>query len=155
MHIWVTMAIIVVLDRITKIIVQSNLQLGDSIVVIPGFFHITYILNPGAAFGMLAGKTWFFNLTSIIVIGAILYFVSKVPRNYVAMRVCMGLIAGGALGNLYDRIFVGKVIDFLDFKVWSYIFNIADSALVVGSILLGFLIYKQPLDSEEKGIPNG
>ena len=150
MHIWITLILVVILDRITKVIVQGNLQLGESIGVIPGFFHITYILNPGAAFGMLAGKTWFFNMTSIVVIAAIFLFLQKIPREYIVMRICMGLIAGGALGNMYDRIVIGKVVDFLDFKVWSYIFNIADSALVVGSLLLAFLIYKQPLDSVEK-----
>ena len=110
-------------------------------------FHITYILNPGAAFGMLSGKTWFFVITTLIVLGGIFFFRNKVPKENKAMRVCMGLIAGGALGNLYDRIFIGQVIDFIDFralpKVWSYIFNIADSAIVIAAFLLVWLVYKE------------
>jgi len=148
LYIWFIIALIVILDRVSKIIVQNNMQIGESIGVIPGFFHITYILNSGAAFGMLSGKRWFFIIISLIVIGGIIFFLNKVPKEHRAIRFCMGLIGGGALGNMYDRIFIGQVVDFLDFRVWpevwSYIFNIADSSLVVGSILLAWLIYKQP-----------
>lgn len=142
MYIWVTIFMILVIDRISKLIIQANLDLGQSIPVIPGFFHITYILNPGAAFGMLQGKTWFFILTSIIVVAAILFFQYKIPKEEKLMRVCLGMIAGGAVGNLIDRILNGKVIDFLDFKVWAYIFNFADSMIVIGGIVLVFLIYR-------------
>lgn len=142
MYIWLTIVLVLAVDRISKIIVQNNLNLGESLEIIPGFFHLTYILNPGAAFGMLAGKTWFFVFTAVLVVGAIIYFQGKVPAQQSLIRICMGMIGGGALGNLYDRLFIGKVIDFLDFKVWSYIFNIADSMIVVGGFLLLFLIYK-------------
>lgn len=142
MYIWVTIFMILVIDRISKLIIQSNMDLGQSIPVIPGFFHITYILNPGAAFGMLQGKTWFFILTSILVVAAILFFQYKIPKQERLMRVCLGMIAGGAAGNLIDRLLSGKVIDFLDFKVWSYIFNFADSMIVIGGIILVFLIYR-------------
>lgn len=149
MHIWITLGLIVGLDRISKIIVQNNLQIGESIEVLPGILHITYILNPGAAFGMLSGKTWFFIITAFIVLGGMFFFLNKIPKQNKPMRLCMGLIGGGALGNLYDRIFIGQVIDFIDFralpKVWSYIFNIADSAIVIGCFLLIWLVYK---DSE-------
>lgn len=148
MHIWITLGLIVVLDRISKVIVQSNMQIGESIEVLPGFLNITYILNPGAAFGMLAGKTWFFVITSLLVLGGILFFLNKIPKEEKAIRICMGLIGGGAVGNLYDRIFIGKVVDFIDFRalpeLWAYIFNIADSAVVIGGFLLIWFIYKQP-----------
>lgn len=148
MHIWLTMVLIFAVDRVSKIIVQNNLDLGESLEVIPHFFHLTYILNPGAAFGMLAGQTWFFVFTALLVLGAILYFQRKVPADQRLTRICMGMIAGGALGNFYDRLFIGKVVDFLDFKVWSYIFNIADSMIVVGGFLLVFLIYKSEKSAE-------
>ena len=145
MYIWIVVAFVVIVDRISKVLIQNNFQLGESVAVIPGFFHITYILNPGAAFGMLPGKTWFFVITGfLVVLGmilALIYFQTKISKSQKLVRICMGMIAGGALGNLYDRIFIGKVIDFLDFKVWSYIFNFADSMIVVGGIALAILIY--------------
>lgn len=143
MHTWLTLVLVFALDRISKVIVQHNLNLAESLEVIPGFFHLTYILNPGAAFGMLAGKTWILILTALFVLGAIIYFQDKIPSDNRIIRICMGMIGGGALGNLYDRLFIGKVVDFLDFKIWSYIFNIADSMIVIGGILLIILIYKQ------------
>lgn len=149
MYIWLTVVLVVVVDRLTKMIVQQNMAIGESVKVIPGFFHVTYILNPGAAFGMLSGKKWFFVLTALLVLGAILYYQRLVSKDQRLMRVCMGMIGGGALGNLYDRLFVGKVIDFLDFKVWSYIFNIADSMIVVGGFLLVILIYKMEKRAKE------
>ena len=142
MRIWLTLAIVVALDRVSKVLVRNNLNLGESLEIIPGFFHLTYILNPGAAFGMLAGQKWFFISTAVLVLVVIAYFQNKVPPEQKWMRICMGMIAGGALGNVLDRLFIGKVVDFLDFKVWSYIFNIADSAIVIGGILLALLMYK-------------
>lgn len=150
MHIWLTLALVVVVDRVSKVLILNNLNMGESLAIIPGFFHLTYILNPGAAFGMLAGQKWFFMLTAVVVLGAIFYFQNKVPSEQRLMRICMGMIGGGALGNLYDRLFLGgKVVDFLDFKVWSYIFNIADSAIVVGGILLAWLVYKYEQKEEQ------
>ncbi|HHV63870.1 MAG TPA: signal peptidase II [Peptococcaceae bacterium] len=140
MQIWLTLAIVVLVDRISKFLIQTNMELGESLEIIPGFFHLTYIQNPGAAFGMLAGKNWLFVITAILALGAIFYFQAKVTDTL--MRICLGMVGGGALGNLYDRLFLGKVVDFLDFKVWSYIFNIADSMIVVGGFLLAFLIYR-------------
>lgn len=143
MYIWLTIVLVVVLDRISKLLVVNNLDIGESLEIIPGFFYLTYIRNPGAAFGMLAGKQWFFVLIAVIVMAAIIYFQRSISKELKAIRVCLGLIGGGALGNLIDRVFSGEVVDFLDFRVWSYIFNIADSAIVVGGFLLVLLIYKQ------------
>jgi len=142
LYIWIPLLAVVLIDRVSKIIVQNNINLGDSIVVIPHFFSITYILNPGAAFGILAGQTWLFIVIPILVLGAIFYFLKKVPADQRLLRVCLGMIGGGALGNLLDRLLFGRVIDFLDFKVWPYIFNFADSMIVVGGILLALVVYK-------------
>lgn len=142
MYIWLTTVLVVVLDRISKLLVVNNLDIGESLEVIPGFFYFTYIRNPGAAFGMLAGKQWFFVIIAFIVVTAIIYFQKSISKDLKAIRICLGLIGGGALGNLFDRLFIGEVVDFLDFRVWSYIFNIADSAIVVGGFLLILLIYK-------------
>lgn len=133
---------VLALDRLSKMIIQANLDLGQSIPVIPGFFDLTYILNSGAAFGMLQGKTGFFILTSLLVLGGIFFFQHRLPKEEKLMRICLGMIAGGAIGNLTDRLLTGKVIDFLDFKIWSYIFNVADSMIVVGGLILVYLIYR-------------
>lgn len=152
MYIWVTMTVVLFFDRVSKIIIQNNMTLGESVEIIPGFFHLTYILNPGAAFGMFSGKTWFFILTAILVLGLIIYYQRIISPQQKLIRICMGMIAGGALGNLYDRLFIGKVVDFLDFKVWSYIFNIADSMIVISGFLLAYLIYKESAKAEAETI---
>jgi len=141
-YIWLPFTVVVLLDRITKLLVLNNMNVGESIAVIQGFFHLTYILNPGAAFGILAGQRWFFVVVAVVVLGLIVYFQNKLPAEQKLLRVCMGMIAGGAIGNLLDRLFISKVIDFLDFKIWPYIFNVADSMIVVGGILMVILVYK-------------
>lgn len=150
LYTWVTLIVVLVLDRLSKWVVQSNMTLGESRVVIPGFFHLTYILNPGAAFGMLQGQKWVLVTVSVIVLAALFYFQRKVPQGQKLMRVSMGLIGGGALGNLWDRLLTGKVIDFLDFRVWSYIFNIADSMIVIGGILLIILLMRMKEDTNDE-----
>jgi lipoprotein signal peptidase len=152
LYTWVTLIVVLVLDRLSKWVVQSNMTLGESRVVIPGFFHLTYILNPGAAFGMLQGQKWVLVTVSVIVLAALFYFQRKVPQGQRLMRVSMGLIGGGALGNLWDRLLTGKVIDFLDFKVWSYIFNIADSMIVIGGILLIILLMRMKEDTNDESL---
>ncbi|WP_368294038.1 signal peptidase II [Dehalobacter sp. TBBPA1] len=150
LYTWVTLIIVLVLDRLSKWAVQSNMMLGESQAVIPGFFHLTYILNPGAAFGMLQGQKWALVTVSVIVLAALFYFQRKVPQRQKLMRVSMGLIGGGALGNLWDRLLTGKVIDFLDFRVWPYIFNIADSMIVIGGILLIILLMRMKEDTNDE-----
>lgn len=136
---------IVAADQLTKIYVHANFGLGETIAVIPNIFHITYVRNLGAAFGIFREfsetfRTAFF-LTmppmAMIVIAMMLRGVEDSDRWQVFS---LSLIFGGAMGNYIDRLRFGYVIDFLDFHyydVWSYpAFNIADSAIVVGVILL-------------------
>lgn len=110
-------------------------------IIIPKIFHITYILNPGAAFGLLAGRTWIFVVTAIVVFLAVIYAHLRLPKDARAIRLALGMIGGGALGNLYDRVVIGKVVDFLDFRIWPYIFNFADSMIVIGAGILILTIY--------------
>jgi len=126
------------------------MDVGESVAIIQGFFHLTFILNPGAAFGILAGQKWLLIVIAVIVLGIIVYFQHKLPTDQKLLRVCMGMIAGGAIGNLLDRLFISKVIDFLDFKVWPYVFNVADSMIVVGGILMVLLVYKLEKSAEQK-----
>jgi signal peptidase II len=142
-------ALIIALDRWTKIWVQHHLADGDEITIIPRYFYISHVLNPGAAFSLFSdsatpGRTrWlltaFSLLAAIIVFGLIL----KIGRRFTATNIALALILGGALGNVWDRIRYGVVTDFLEVFIrwghWSYHwpdFNIADSAIVCGGILV-------------------
>jgi signal peptidase II len=130
-------------DRAAKYWVRGHMEIGDSIPVIPGFFHLTYILNPGAAFGFLPEQSWFFAAVGFAALGALIIFRRQVMALPAAAGCCVGLIAGGAAGNLFDRLTIGEVVDFLDFRIWSYIFNLADSAIVVSGILLCFIVLRE------------
>lgn len=143
MLVWLTIAGIWIVDRVLKVLIQGNFNPGESVIVIPKVFHLTYVLNPGAAFGLMAGRTWIFILTAVVVLGGIIYTQFSVPREDWVTRLSLGMIGGGALGNLYDRVVLGKVVDYLDFQIWAFVFNFADSAIVVGVGLLLLKIYFQ------------
>lgn len=120
-----------VLDRVSKSVVQSRMALGESVPVLPGVFHLTYVRNPGAAFGLLPDRTAFFIAATVLVVALILWYAWRVGVPRRSVRLALGLQLGGALGNLVDRVAHGTVVDFLDFRVWP-VFNLADSAIVVG-----------------------
>ena len=128
---------IVILDQLTKIWIQSSMTLGMSIPVIKDVFHITYILNPGAAFGILENQQIFFIVVGVAIVAAAIYFYPSIRRENRWIRYGAALLMGGAVGNLIDRIQNGLVIDFFDFRIWP-VFNIADIAIVVG---VGCIIY--------------
>ena len=120
-------------DQLTKFWVQNSMLPRDSIPLIPGVFHLTYVQNTGAAFGFLRGKTLFFIVVAVLVLGFIIFLAPRLSREKPLLGLVFGLLLGGALGNLIDRIRFGYVIDFLDFRVWP-VFNIADMAIVVGFV---------------------
>lgn len=122
-------------DQLTKYWVQNSMLPRDSIPLIPGVFHLTYVQNTGAAFGFLRGKTLFFIVVAVLVLGFIIFLAPRLSREKPLLGLVFGLLLGGALGNLIDRIRFGYVIDFLDFRVWP-VFNIADMAIVVGVCFL-------------------
>jgi signal peptidase II len=135
---------VVVLDRWSKWLIETRLQLYDTVTVIPGFFNIVRSENPGVAFGILAdgsssGRTAILvglSLTAIAVLAVMLW---KIGRQDRWTTLGISLIFGGAIGNVYDRIIAGKVTDFLDFYAgnWHwYTFNLADSAICIGAALL-------------------
>jgi len=132
-----TAVIIVLLDQITKFIITKKIPLGKSIPIIPGIFSFTYFQNTGAGFGLFPGSTRLLIWFSIIVIGLILYFYESIPENKYT-QISIALILGGTFSNLIDRINLGYIIDFLDFKIWP-IFNIADTAITIG--VIGLIIY--------------
>lgn len=146
----------VVLDQLSKSYIVDTMRLHESIQVIPDFFSITYIRNPGAAFGLLASSSagfrmLFFALTSVgalILLSAILF---RLPKNDWLGQFSIAAILGGAVGNLLDRLRLGEVIDFLDFYVKGYhwpAFNVADSAISVGVF---FLVLHFAFEKQEAG----
>ena len=140
---WLTMIAVWGIDRLLKVWVQGQFIPNESIVVIPKFFHLTFVLNPGAAFGLFAGRTWIFIVTAVIVLIAVVIAQFRISREEKLIRLAFGMIGGGALGNLYDRVAIGRVVDYLDFQVWSYVFNFADSMIVIGVGLLLIEFYRQ------------
>ncbi len=132
---YILVAITLILDQGTKYLTQTYMYEGQSIPIIDGIFHLTYVLNPGAAFGILANKTTFFILVTLIVLIVIIYIYRRVPAEKWLLRFGLAMQVGGAMGNLLDRIRLGMVVDFFDFRVFP-VFNIADSAIVVGVTIL-------------------
>lgn len=127
------------LDLFSKIIISSLLDVNEVIVVIKNFLNITYVRNTGAAWSIFAGETLGLIVISLIIIALIVYYVSKNKFKSKLELFGYSLILGGAIGNLYDRIVYGYVIDFLDFYIFGYdypIFNLADSFIFIGVILV-------------------
>lgn len=146
-----TVALLLVLDQVTKYFIHTGMALHDSIPVIPGFFSITYIRNPGAAFGFLAGASptfryAFFIGVTIAAIGLIIHYLRTYAAGDQLLTISLGMILSGAIGNLIDRVRFGEVIDFLDVYLgtthWPA-FNIADSAISVGAFILFIHLIQQ------------
>jgi signal peptidase II len=128
---------VLAVDRVTKILAERALP-GDPVELIPGVLDLRYTTNPGGAFGLLDGIPWLFVVISIGVIAVIVWTSRRLPTA--SSAVGLGLVLGGAVGNLVDRAirgpgFSGEVVDFIDLQVWP-IFNLADSAIVIGAAVL-------------------
>lgn len=124
-------ALILAVDQLTKYAISTVFLPGESLPVMPHIFHITYVLNPGAAFGMLPQARWFFILAAAALILAFLVYHRRLKKEPAAFYYgCVAMLAG-AVGNLVDRIRQGLVIDFFDFRIWP-VFNVADIAIVLG-----------------------
>jgi len=143
LELWVA-AIIVVLDQATKALVRARLPLHDSVTVIPGFFDLTHVRNTGAAFGMLNGvefeyKPLVMTLIALLALLAVASYAFTLPPDQRIARLGLALILGGAVGNLIDRATIGSVVDFVDVYwrgVHFWAFNVADSAITVGVVLM-------------------
>lgn len=135
---------VVILDQFSKYIVVENMALGESIPIIEEVFHLTYILNPGAAFGMFAHNRLFFIAIAVIVIGIIIWACREILASPWEVKAGCGLFLGGAIGNLIDRARQGLVIDFFDFRIWP-VFNIADIAICIGVGLIIWNLLKTEL----------
>lgn len=135
---------VVILDQFSKYIVVENMALGESIPIIEEVFHLTYILNPGAAFGMFAHNRLFFIAIAVIVIGIIIWARREILASPWEVKAGCGLFLGGAIGNLIDRARQGLVIDFFDFRIWP-VFNIADIVICIGVGLIIWNLLKTEL----------
>jgi len=150
------MGAVLVLDQISKYIVETRIRLYDIIPVIPGFFNLTHVRNKGAAFGILAGlpefwRSAFFVAVTVIAVVVIIALILKSHERLLV--IAFSLIAGGAVGNVIDRIRYGEVVDFVQWYVKSYYwpsFNVADSAISigVGLLIVEMLLSKKPVLKE-------
>ena len=144
---------IFLLDRFTKVLVINNLTLGESLSVIDGFFNITYVNNHGAAFGILDGKVIFIVIVSVLIFAYLIYEIRKDSHSKLIIT-SISFVIGGLLGNLFDRVVYGHVIDFFDFNFFGYdfaIFNVGDAFIVIGTILLaiGFLLEERNANKDK------
>lgn len=139
-----TAAAIVVMDQATKALVKARLPLHDSVTVIPGFFDLTHVRNTGAAFGMLNNMQFAYKpavmvIVALVALAAVASYALTLPETQRIARYGLALILGGAAGNLIDRATLGYVVDFVDVYwrgVHFWAFNVADSAITVGVVLM-------------------
>ena len=135
-------AIMVLADQISKTVVRSTMTLYESITVIPGFFHLTYITNDGMAFGInFPFGIYIFSAISIILTVILFWYLWTIREENIILRSGVAMILAGAIGNLIDRLLLGEVVDFLDFMIGDlhwYVFNFADSFVTIG---MGIILY--------------
>ena len=151
------------LDLASKFLVESTIHFGEQVEVIEGFFYLTHVRNPGAAFGMFADAPKVFRLTffigvSFVAVGIILSFFHKLAPGDRLSALALGMILGGAVGNLVDRLRYQEVVDFLHFRLWQGYswpdFNFADSFIVVGvGLLVLELLATEGENESENGAP--
>ncbi len=149
MQFFLLMLLILSVDQISKYIAVDKLS-DAPVTIINGVFDLTYVQNTGGAFGLLRDEKWFFLIGVPLILLAVSIYIIKNARKSDMIVLSAALIMGGAVGNYIDRVRLGYVIDFLDFKVWP-VFNLADVSIVVGTCLLGFYIIFT--DEERKNCP--
>ncbi|MEE9465319.1 MAG: signal peptidase II [Candidatus Neomarinimicrobiota bacterium] len=132
-------AAVVVLDQFAKFLIRHNLDLHTSIPVLGNLVKLTYVENSGIVFGIRVGNTLpLFTALSLLASGMIFYYLYRERDGHPAMRAGLGLVLGGAIGNVIDRLVFGRVVDFIDVGIGGYrwyVFNVADSAVTVGVII--------------------
>lgn len=136
---------IILFDQIVKHIVSLNMRVGETIPVVQNAFHITYILNPGAAFGILENERMFFIIAGMLVLAVGFYILPKLKKQEKLIRIGAIFLLSGAVGNLIDRVQNGLVVDFIDFRVWP-VFNIADVAICSGTFFIIYSVIKSKED---------
>ena len=127
--------VILALDQLSKALVRAVMYVGESVHIIEGVFHITYVQNRGAAFGMLFGQKVILVVIPIIAILAAVWYLKEHKDEHWTLGISLSLIVSGGIGNLIDRVVFGYVTDMFDFRIWP-VFNVADIAVCVGAGLL-------------------
>ena len=136
---WMIFAGVLIFDQATKLLIQGNLNLHQSRVIIPGFFNLTYVLNDGIAFGLFQGNSLLIGIVAVVILSIGLWWSRNLDWKNTEINVIAGLIVGGALGNLIDRVRMGHVIDFLDIHIRDHFwpsFNVADSCITMSVVYL-------------------
>lgn len=130
------------LDQVSKALVRTSIGLNETITIVPGFLDVAHVQNTGAAFGMLQGRQPFLIGVALVMLAAVtVFWLRSRPRAWPVI-VPLGLVVGGALGNLYDRIVAGQVTDFLSFSFFAPVYNLADSAIVIGvGVLIVWVLF--------------
>lgn len=149
---WAIMISVVALDMITKFISYAKLRLVDTVPIIKGVIHFTYVENRGAAFGMLKDHRWVFISISSVVIAAIIAYLFLGHADSRLMEVSLCLLAAGGLSNMIDRVSLGYVVDFIDFRLINFaVFNVADSCVCIGAgLMVLYLILEMKKEIEQK-----
>jgi len=136
---------IILFDQYTKYLIKSSMNIGQSIKILGNFIRFTYVENTGIAFGIHLNNTYVFTGLSLLASTILAVYLYKNREEHIFLKVSLAMILGGAFGNLIDRIFFGKVVDFLDIGIGGlrwWIFNVADSAVVVGMFFLIIYLYR-------------
>ncbi len=154
---WIlTTAVVVILDQVSKWLAVKYLIPIGTFPIIKDAVHLTYVENPGAAFGMMQNSRWVFLLvSSVAIIGIIIYLIKFAPNNKLA-QLSLAFILGGGIGNMIDRVALGYVVDFIDFRLINFaVFNIADSFVCVGAVLLiSYVIFIEGKETKKSEVKN-
>ncbi|UAL49098.1 signal peptidase II [Sutcliffiella horikoshii] len=127
--------VIIIVDQLTKWLVVRYMEIGENIPIIHNFLYLSSHRNSGAAWGILEGQMYFFYIITVGVVIGLIVYLQKLPKDQPWMKLALSLMLGGAIGNFIDRVLHQEVIDFINTFIFTYdfpIFNVADSALVIG-----------------------
>jgi signal peptidase II len=145
--------LVILLDQVTKWLIVSKMAFGDSIPIINNILYITSHRNRGAAWGILQGQMWLFYAITLVVIFAIIYYIQKAAKGKWLLGISLALMLGGAIGNFIDRVFRKEVVDFIHTFIFGYnfpVFNVADSSLCIGVVLLMIVMLRDERETKEK-----
>ncbi len=145
---------VILIDQVTKWMIVKEMYYGQSITVIENFLYITSHRNRGAAWGILQGQKWFFYLITVVVVVGLIIYIQKLKKQDKWFGIALALMLGGAIGNFIDRVVRKEVVDFVNTYIFTYdfpIFNVADSALVVGVIIMFIMtLFEGKMKKEHK-----
>ena len=148
---FVTTVVCIILDQLTKWLAVKYLTTVATVPLIEGALHLTYVENTGASFGMLKDHRWVFMTVSVVMIIGIVVFLAFQKKIPTMMGLSLGMILGGGIGNMIDRIMLGYVVDFIDFRLINFaVFNGADSFICVGAAILFVVVLKTDTESDKK-----